>query len=311
MSRNTFAALVLCFLALAGRIPAKLRIAATLPDLGWIAEQVGGEDAEVTVLCPGPMDPHYLPAKPSLARRLARADLLVYNGLELEIGWLPLLIDAARNPRVRPGAEGELDCSTALQKVLDVPEAPLDRSQGDVHPLGNPHYTRDPRNCATLGRLMAGRMAELDPDRAEYYRRRAAELDTLMAGLIEGWERRAVSIAGHPLIVYHRSWIYLREWLGLESAGEIEHRPGITPSPRHVGRLIKKAGELEGVIVIAAQWQHIDAAREVAQRIGAPLAVLPGQTGALPGAEDYPSTIETIIERLARAAGETVIHGEE
>jgi zinc/manganese transport system substrate-binding protein len=276
----------------------ELQVVCTLTDLGWLAERVGGEDAEVQVLCPGQYDPHFLPARPSLARRLGKADLLCYNGLELEVGWLPVLLDKARNPRVRNGQAGDLDCSRALEHVLEVPAGQVSRAQGDVHPLGNPHYLLDPRNGIRVARLMAGRMGELRPDAAANFAARAEALADELTPLIAAWEAAAAPVREQPLIHYTKQWEYLADWLGLDLLGAIEHRPGIAPSPRHVDELIVR-GRAAGVReVIAAPWNHIDAAAKAADRLGATLEVLPAAVGSLPEAVDYPTMFDVILRRL-------------
>ena len=283
---------------------AKLKVTATLSDLGHVAEVVGGDAVEVTVLCPAGTDPHYLPAKPSLARRQAKADLLVYNGLELEMGWLPSLIRKARNPRIRAGSPGELDCSLALQNVLEVPNHAIDRGSGDIHPLGNPHYTLDPHAMAEVAHVLAHRLSDLDPVHAADYARRADAFAETLSARIPVWrETAAAARAGHVLL-YHQTWAYLVHWLGLKPYGEIENRPGIAPSPRHVQTMIDQGRELGDVIVVSATWAHIDVARQTADRIGAPLAILPAATGAEDGVDTYIGLIDTIVERLAAAARE-------
>jgi zinc/manganese transport system substrate-binding protein len=300
-------ALCACCLAVnAAPATATLRVVATIADLGYLAEEVGGPDVEVDVLCSPQMDPHYLPAKPSLARKLARADLLVYNGLELEIGWLPLLIDKARNPSVRPGSVGELDCSLALENILDVPTAPVDRSQGDIHPLGNPHYTLDPRRMVEVASVMAQRMARLDPDNAAAYRQRAETFAADVARRMPTWLEQAGRAAVHPVLIYRQHWTYLADWTGLQIIGEIEHRPGIAPSPRHVQEMINLGRARGDVILICAQWDHQDAVKEVAERLGCPVAVLPGHSGALPNTEGYFTFIDAICAKLAAAGAEVV-----
>jgi len=294
------AAVLLCLLA--GQSSAELRVVTTLSDLARIAEAVGGDDVKVEALCPGNRDPHYLPAKPSLARKLSKADLLCYNGLELEIGWLPLLIDKARNPRVRPGSRGDLDCSRALGHVLDVPAGQVDRAHGDIHPLGNPHYTIDPRNAASIAQLMAVRMGELDLPNADAYTARAGRFVAEIERRLPGWRDNVAAANDLPVIIYHQHWNYLTTWLGFVVVGEVEHRPGISPSPRHVQHVIDKGRSLDRVFIIAAQWDHLDVAREVAERMGAPLAVLPGYSGAQDGTDDYFDFIDRICERLQAAA---------
>ncbi len=290
--------------AVSGQAMAKVKVVATLADLGWIAEQVGADDVEVDYLCQGHRDPHFLPAKPSLTRKLKKADLLVYNGLELEIGWLPLLMDAARNPRIRAGQQGELNCSLALGEgeILEVPVGEVDRSQGDIHPLGNPHYLLDPRRGIAVGRLMAERLARIDPEAADRYRSRAENLAREIAARVEDWEARLDNLPVKKIIVYHQQWEYLVDWLGLEIIGVIENRPGISPAPRHVEGLIELGRHQGPVMVIAATWDHIDAAERVAEKTGSPLAVLPASTFATEEAAGYLDLFEVICDKLEAAA---------
>ena len=286
---------------------AKVKVVATLADLGWIAEQVGGEDAEVEYLCKGHNDPHVLPAKPSLARKMKKADLLIYNGLELEIGWLPLLVDAARNPRIRPGQQGELNCALALGKgeTLEVPVGEVDRSQGDIHPLGNPHYLLDPRKGIAVGYLIAERLAILDPQAADRYRERADMMADEIQERMKDWEMRIGDLPIRKLIVYHQLWEYLADWLELDIIGVIENRPGISPAPRHVEGLIQLGRQQGPVLVMAATWNHIEAAARVAEKIGSSLAVLPGSTYATEEASSYLELFEVICGKLESAAAAT------
>lgn len=286
---------------------AKVKVVATLADLGWIAEQVGGDDAEVEYLCKGHRDPHVLPAKPSLARKMKKADLLIYNGLELEIGWLPLLVDAARNPRIRPGQQGELDCSRALGEgeTLEVPVGEVDRSQGDIHPLGNPHFLLDPRNGIAVGHLIAERLAILDPEAADRYLQRAALMADTIQERMKDWEAMVDGMAIRKLIVYHQHWEYLAHWLELDIIGVIENRPGISPAPRHVEGLIELGRRQGPVVVVAATWDHIDAAARVADKTGSSLAVLPGSTFALEEASGYLELFEVICGKLESASAAT------
>jgi zinc/manganese transport system substrate-binding protein len=292
-------------LVLAWPAAAKVKVVATTEDLGWIVARVGGEDVEVEVLCPGHRDPHVLPAKPSLARKMKKADLLVYSGLELEIGWLPLLLDAARNPRIRPGQQGELDCSLALDhgEVLEIPVGQVDRSQGDIHPLGNPHYLLNPRNGGKVGILVAERLSAIDPSGADRYGDRAGLLESEIASRMAEWEQRLAVLPTRKVIVYHQQWEYLTAWLDLKIIGVIENRPGISPAPRHVEGLIELGKAQSPVMVLAVTWDHIDGAKRVAEKIGAPLVVLPASAGAEDGAPGYLDLFEYICDSLAAAPG--------
>ncbi|MBU2692331.1 MAG: metal ABC transporter substrate-binding protein [Candidatus Eisenbacteria bacterium] len=299
---NLLTTVAAIFLFAAPASQAKLKVVASISDLGWLAQRVGGDAVDVSVLCPGNRDPHYLPAKPSLTRKLRKADLLIYNGLELEIGWLPLLINTARNPRIESGGGGELDCSLALTHILEIPSGPVSRAEGDIHPLGNPHYLIDPRNGAAVATLMAERMATLDPKSGGDYRARAAALVKEIEGKLPVWEDLARPARNHSIVVYAKQWEYLTEWLGLTAICAIEHRPGIAPSPKHVEELIQKGKHLGNSIVIAAPWNHLDAARNTADRMGAPFLILPPAVGSTEEAAGYFDMFDDICSKLGTAA---------
>nr|MEE4267672.1 metal ABC transporter substrate-binding protein [Candidatus Krumholzibacteria bacterium] len=290
---------VLVLLTLPVTAQAKLKVVATLEDLGWIAQQVGGPEVEVQVLCPGHRDPHSMPAKPSLARKLGKADLLIYNGLELEVGWLPVLVDAARNPHIKAGQLGELNCSLALvhDEVVDVPQGEVDRSGGDIHPLGNPHYTLDPRLGMKIGHLIAHRLADLDPERAEDYAHRADDLDHQILDRVEAWEKRVADLQLDGVIVYHQQWEYLAHWLELEILAVVENRPGIAPSPRHVEDVIQRGRAAGRIALLAATWDHKDGANHVARKVPCPLVVVPASSGT-DEAPGYLDLFERIVAGL-------------
>lgn len=291
-------------MAVVGQSLAELKVVTTISDLARIAEAVGGADANVSSLCPGPRDPHFLPAKPSLARKLSKADLLCYNGLELEIGWLPLLLNKARNPRIKPGANGDMDCSSAIRNILDVPGGNVDRGMGDIHALGNPHYTLNPENAALIAQEMAFRMGQLDPENKAAYASRAQAFADEIAARMPAWNEQLTEARTKSVILYHSHWNYFTHWQNLNVVGEIENRPGITPSPRHVQTIIEKGRSLEDVMIVAAQWDHLDVAEEVAQRIGTSLAVLPGYSGAQKGTDNYLDFIDRLVSQVALAASE-------
>ena len=221
MRSPILALLILAFAATAAK--ADLRVVTTTTDLAAIVEIVGGDHVEVEALCRGYQDPHYLEAKPSHMTRLRRADLLVYVGLELEVGWLPLLVDGSRNPQLRSGSPGHLNASENLH-IRNIPTGPVSRSQGDVHPLGNPYYWLNPRNQVVIARAIADRLAELDPERAGDFEANRAAFEQRMLESIEAWERRLVGWKGQQIVCYHQQWEYLLSWLGIEVLDYIERR---------------------------------------------------------------------------------------
>lgn len=219
---------------------AKLRVAATLPDLAALAAEVGGDLVTVTALARPTEDPHYVDPKPSLLLPLSRADLIILNGLELEVGWLPPLLVNARNAAIQPGAAGYLDASTVVATKLQIPRGRIDRAQGDIHPGGNPHFTHDPRRAAEIALGIGERLAVLDRANEDVYRERAravaADLRRIAAEQTARFAQ--LPIEKRRVVVYHDSWVYLIDWLGLDQVATVEERPGVKPSPGHVARVL-------------------------------------------------------------------------
>jgi zinc/manganese transport system substrate-binding protein len=278
---------------------AQLRVVATVPDLAAIAREVGGTAVRVDSLSLPSQDPHFVDAKPSLALVLNRADLLLQVGLDLEVGWLPTLTVGARNPRIASGAPGRLDCSVFVKK-LDVQGGTLDRSQGDIHPGGNPHYLYDPRAAAAVARGIASRLGEIDPRHAADFTRNRdaflARLDTAR----KRWEQRLAPQKGAPIVTYHKTFTYLADWLGLDQVGFLEPKPGIPPNPRHVASLLATSKQRR-VRVVLQEMHYPDAtARLVAERIPAPLVRVPAATN-LPAGQTYVAHLDDILGKLAAA----------
>jgi len=214
----------------------ELRIVASLPALGQIAQGVAGEFAEVKVLAHVGEDPHFVPPKPTLARYLARADLLVAAGLGLEIGWLPPLIEASRNDAIHSSGKGYLDGRDVLTKVLGKPQGKITRELGDIHPEGNPHWWMDPLNGMHLAQVIAERLSQLDPAHADAYRQHAANFAEQINARMPDWQ---VSLqAMSPLVGYHDSYLYLVQRFGLHVTGFVEPKPGIEPSTSHLDALV-------------------------------------------------------------------------
>jgi len=213
----------------------ELDIITTLPSLASITESIGGEHVEVYSITRGVQDAHYIEAKPSYMVKLNRADLLIYSGLELEIGWLPLLIEGARNHDVTPGAPGNLNASSAItiSNILERPRGEVDRSMGDVHPAGNPHYLLNPYNGLQVAELITDKLIELDPDHMDAYDKNYEIFKTKLNNAISRMEEMAEILEDLELVCYHVHWTYLLDWLKINVAGYVELRPGIPPTPRH------------------------------------------------------------------------------
>jgi ABC-type Zn uptake system ZnuABC Zn-binding protein ZnuA len=301
-------ALALAFLspgAPAGAAGKKLKVVASLPDFASIARSVCKDHCEVSSIALGVQDPHYLEAKPSYQVRLSQADLLIYNGMELEIGWLPLLVQGSRNPNIIAGAKGELNASSALANILEVPSGELDRSMGDVHPYGNPHYMLDPRNGVPVARLIRDKLKLLDPANAADYDANCAAFETMMNGKIKGWEREAAPLKGAKIVEYHKEWEYLANWLGLDIVGQVEIKPGVPASPQHRAELVNMMRRQNIKILITANWDPgINTAQRVAEETGAAYINLPAATGGEPGIKEYPDLFDHIISELVSATKE-------
>lgn len=255
----------------------KLRIVASLPDLAAIAREVGGDRVEVAALADPNQDPHHVDARPHLVLKLNRADLLVHAGLELEVGWLPVLIRGARNSRIYEGTPGSFDASTVIQ-VKDVPVGKVDRTMGDVHPGGNPHYLTDPRNGGLVAVALADRLARLDTVGASAYRSRARALQARAEDLAkrEAARFRALPEPRRRVVTYHRSLTYLVDWLGLSVIGTLEPKPGIPPSPAHVASVLGAIRQARVSVIVQEAFYPSRTAQLVASRSGAKLVLLPG-----------------------------------
>ncbi len=234
----SLAALMLGLLMLGQTVASagELRIVASLPALGQIAQGVAGEFAEVKVLAHVGQDPHFVPPKPTLARHLARADLLVAAGLGLEIGWLPPLIEASRNDAIRPGGKGYLDGRYVLTNVLGKPQGKITRELGDIHPEGNPHWWMDPLNGVRLAQVIAERLSQLDPMHADDYRQHAASFAKQINARMPAWKTSLQAMS--PLVAYHDSYLYLTQRFALHVTDFVEPKPGIEPSTSHLDALV-------------------------------------------------------------------------
>jgi zinc/manganese transport system substrate-binding protein len=287
--------------AFAGTFPAvahaNLRVVATTPDLASIAREIGGEHADVEALALHTQDPHFVDARPHLALALARADLLVFVGLDLEVGWLPTLLAGARNGDIQLGARGNLDCSSLVQ-LMEVPTTRVNRSMGDIHPGGNPHYLFDPRRAKHVARGIARRMAELDPENAQHYLSRVAAFVRRLAVAQQRVEHALDDLRGEKVVAYHRSFAYLADWLGFEVVARLEPRPGIPPNPRHVAQVLIQARRERISMVIQETYYPTSTSQVVADRAGARLVRLPGGPSFREG-ESYTD----FVAQLGRALG--------
>jgi zinc/manganese transport system substrate-binding protein len=285
---------------LPGAAQAKLNVVATLPDYRAIAEAVGGDKVKVTSIARGTEDPHFVDARPSFVTVLNKADVLIEGGGELEIGWLPPLVAGARNGKILSDAPGHLILSRGLQ-LMDVPTGPVDRSMGDVHPLGNPHYSLDPTNGRVMAMEIAEGFSKVDPANAAYYEaNRDAFIKKLDAKLAE-WTKAMAPFRGTKVLTYHKSFDYFLERFGLELAGTIETKPGIEPSPTHINALIPRAKGQGVRLVIAEPYRPRKTPQYVAEAIGAKLAILPGSVDGNEKVKNYFELFDYDIAQVIEA----------
>jgi zinc/manganese transport system substrate-binding protein len=277
-----------------------LRVVTTTTDLADIARVVGGERVEVRSLAMGEQDPHFVEPRPSLVLDLRRADLYAQIGLELEVGWAPLLLDQARNPGIRPGGARHLDLS-AYVEVLDVPVTRVTRAEGDIHPFGNPHYWLSPENGKRIAEAFAERLSALDPAGAELFRRNLQAFTTELGERIERWRLRFEPHRGTPVVAYHASWKYFVEFAGLEILGFVEPLPGIPPGPRHLAELVERMTRAEVPVILVDPFYDARVPATVARRTGARILVLPSSVGGAPGVTSYLTLLDHNFEALLDA----------
>lgn len=278
----------------------KLRIAATTEDLASIAREVGGDYVEVDAIARGYQDPHYVAAKPSYMKKLNKADLLLFNGLQLEIGWLPLLIEGSRNSEIAPGTPGNLPVSGGV-RILEVPEGGIDRSQGDIHPEGNPHYVLDPRNGLIIADTIRDRLSALDPEHSEAYAANAGAFRRELEEAIAEWTTRAEPLRGARIVAFHKQWEYLVDWLGFEIIDYIEPQPGIPPSPKHLAAL-NRSIPAEGVrFILAANFVEPKSAEKIAKDTGIPLLIVPASVRGEDGIDTYFDLFDLVVNRISSA----------
>ena len=287
------------FFGCAGTARADLRVVTTTPTLAALAQAVGSGHVQVSSLGLPTQDPHFVDARPNLALDLAKADLLIVVGLDLEIGWLPTLQTASRNASIQRGGQGYLDAS-GLVPLLDVPPGKVDRAQGDIHPGGNPHYLLDPRRAAKVVGGIAQRMSELDPANRDAYSANAKGFLEKLAKWQRHWEAELKQLKGRKVIAYHQSMIYLADWLGFGVVIHLEPKPGIPPNPGHVARVIDLGKKNQVTLMIQENYYPVKTSELVVQKLGAKLAVLPGGAN-FQGGESYLGFIDACVKRLSAA----------
>jgi ABC-type Zn uptake system ZnuABC Zn-binding protein ZnuA len=286
----------------AGAPPAhKLNVVATTPDLAALAQAIGGDVVDVKALAKPTEDPHFVDAKPSHIVTLNRADVLIEGGAELEVGWLPPLLESARNDKIAAGTPGRISASLGVT-LLEVPST-LDRSMGDVHALGNPHFLLDPLNVKLIVRQIADHFAQVDPADAELFKTNLRTFDATLDAKLADWQKQLAPFRGGKIVTYHKDFVYLADRFNLEVVETLEPKPGIAPSPAHLATVIEKMKAEHVRVILVQPFQNRKTAETVARQTDAQVLDVPQQPGAIPGTATYVDLMDYIVRTLAGALG--------
>jgi len=289
----------LLLLALPAAVHAELDVFACEPEWAALVSELGGGNVEATSATTAFQDPHYIQARPSLIANVRRADLVICTGSQLEIGWLPALLQKANNPAVAPGAPGYFEASSVVERLGA--SASADRSQGDIHPEGNPHVQTDPRNIARIATALAERLRQLDPAHASDYTQREADFAARWSAAIARWEAQLAPVRGRRIIPHHKSWVYLENWLGLVEVATLEAVPGVPPTTSHLSGLVASVSDGGADLIIRAPYQDERASAWLSERTGIPAIVLPLTVGGSDAADDLFGLFDDIANRLLGA----------
>jgi zinc/manganese transport system substrate-binding protein len=269
------------------------------PEWGALVHELAGDAVQVDVGTSALQDVHVIEAKPSLIAKVRRADLIVCSGADLEVGWLPQLIRQAGNPKVAsgPGYFLASDQITTLEKPTN-----LDRSEGDIHPGGNPHFQLDPYRVLAIAKALDARLAELDPGHAAVYQQKLADFTTRWQAAIKTWEAKAAPLKGRKVVVHHWSWIYLLQWLGMEQIGALEPKPGVPPTSGHLAGLVELTKSAHAFAILRAAYQDPKPGDWLAQQTGVPAVTLPFTVGGDDQAKDLFGLFDSTIDKLLAVA---------
>ncbi len=292
--------LLLLGLACAHSAQAGLNIVATLPDCAAIAREISGDLAEVKCLAQGTEDPHFVTPRPSYSRVLNRADLLIVGGADLEIGWLPPLASGARNRDILPGGKGRFSASDGI-RLIGVPTGPIDRSQGDIHAAGNPHFLLDPLRGKAVAQNLARALSRIDPKNAERYKANLEAFTSRLDAKLVEWHKIMTPHKGTAIVTYHSNFDYFAERYGLKVVGQLEPKPGLPPTPGHVRKLIPNAKAAGTRIVAIGSFRSRRMADFLAKGTGAKILSLPVMPTDTKPTDGYIGWIDHLVGEFDRA----------
>ena len=279
---------------------AALEVFATVPEWGALATELGGDKVKVYTATTAQQDPHRVEARTSLIAKARGADLIVATGAELEIGWLPLVVQQAANAKVRPGSPGYFEAATAVP-LLGKPTR-LDRAEGDIHPQGDPHIQTDARNIGRVAEALGARLAQVDPPNAAYYQARVKAFSARWAESVAKWERAAAPLKGVPVVVQHKAFTYLIAWLGMNEVAALEPKPGMEPTTAHLSEVLAVLQQKPAKMVLRAAYQGDRPSQWLAERTRLPVVTLPFTVGGTEGARDLFGLFDDTIARLVKGA---------
>ncbi len=279
---------------------AALNLFACEPEWGALARELGGDKVNVYDATNALQDPHHVEAKPSLLARARNADLLACTGAELEVGWLPILLQQSGNPKIQPGKPGNFEAARYVH-MLEIP-ARLDRAEGDVHAGGNPHIQTDPRNIAAVAEALGQRLAEIDPANAVVYRQRYAQFAARWKTALAAWEKQAAPLKGAAIVVQHKGFPYLENWLGLKQVAALEPKPGVEPTSTHLSEVLAQLQRQPAKMVIRAAYNDGRASEWLSERAKIPAVNLPFTVGGSDQAKDLFGLFDDTVQKLLGAA---------
>jgi len=292
--------LLLLLIAAAAPALAKVQVVSSLQDFSSIAQSIGGDRVETFALAKGYQDPHFVDAKPSFILKLSRADVLIVAGLELEIGYLPPLIDQARNDKIKPGSAGYLDASIGCD-ILQRPTTQVTRAMGDVHPYGNPHYWTDPNNGRVIAKSIAAKLSEIDPSGRATYEKNLSAFETRLAEKDKEWLAKMAPYAGTKIVTFHDSWPNFAKHFKLDVAGHVEPKPGIPPSPSHTLEIINLITAQKIPIILVEPYFDTKTPNFIASKTGAVVVMFFPSVGGKPEIKDYFALFDYDIDAFVNA----------
>ena len=285
--------------AMGRAVDGAVRVVTTTADLAALTQEVGGDLVTVVALAKGYQDPHFVDPKPSFILEVSRANLLIVIGRELELGWLPPLVNSSRNARIQPGGAGYLDASMNVKILLDVPTGQITRAMGDVHPSGNPHYWLDPDNGRRMAQAIRNKLSELSPADKTYFDQRYIDFDKRLAAAEARWKATMAPYKGAKVVTYHRSWPNFMEYFGLDVIDYVEPKPGVPPSPTHTLELIGEMKRQGSKVIVVEPYFDLKTAQSIATQVGGKVLVLAPSVGGVKEAADYIQLFDYDVNLLA------------